>query len=72
MPITEPIVLPESNIILDKKTIINHLIHDKTDPFNRTPLTLEDIETHNKRLDVLDKLNSFINKFNKWKKENTK
>ena len=72
IPITEPIILPESNIILDKKTIINHLIHDKTDPFNRTPLTLEDIETHNKRLDILDKLNRFVNKFNKWKSENIK
>uniref|UniRef100_A0A6C0EIC5 U-box domain-containing protein n=1 Tax=viral metagenome TaxID=1070528 RepID=A0A6C0EIC5_9ZZZZ len=71
-PIDEPTVLPESNIIIDKKTIINHLIHDKTDPFNRTPLTLDSLEEHNKKETTLVKLNDFVERFNIWKKQNIK
>ena len=36
---TDPVKLPKSNVILDRKTIETHLLSDQTDPFNREPLT---------------------------------
>ena len=36
---TDPVKLPKSNVILDRKTIETHLLSDQTDPFNRSPLT---------------------------------
>ena len=36
---TDPVKLPQSNVILDRKTIETHLLSDQTDPFNRSPLT---------------------------------
>ena len=37
----DPVKLPKSNVILDRKTIETHLLSDQTDPFNREPLTKE-------------------------------
>ena len=36
---TDPVKLPKSDVILDRKTIETHLLSDQTDPFNRSPLT---------------------------------
>ena len=36
---TDPVKLPKSQVILDRKTIETHLLSDQTDPFNRSPLT---------------------------------
>ena len=36
---TDPVKLPKSNVILDRKTIETHLLSDQTDPFNRSPLS---------------------------------
>ena len=36
---TDPVKLPKSNVIVDRKTIETHLLSDETDPFNREPLT---------------------------------
>ena len=36
---TDPVKLPKSNVILDRKTIETHLLSDQSDPFNRSPLT---------------------------------
>ena len=38
---TDPVKLPKSQVILDRKTIETHLLSDQTDPFNREPLTKE-------------------------------
>ena len=35
---TDPVKLPKSNVIVDRKTIETHLLSDQTDPFNREPL----------------------------------
>lgn len=39
----DPVVLPTSGISMDFSTIKRHLLNDKTDPFNRQPLALEDL-----------------------------
>ncbi|PJF16742.1 hypothetical protein PSACC_03438 [Paramicrosporidium saccamoebae] len=38
----EPVRLPTSNMVVDRSTIVAHLLNDPTDPFNRKPLTLEE------------------------------
>jgi ubiquitin conjugation factor E4 B len=36
----DPVILPTSNITVDRKTIISHLLSDPSDPFNRQKLTI--------------------------------
>ena len=36
---TDPVKLPKSHVIVDRKTIETHLLSDQNDPFNREPLT---------------------------------
>ena len=40
---TDPVELPKSHVIVDRKTIETHLLSDQTDPFNRSPLTKEQL-----------------------------
>uniref|UniRef100_A0A6C0IZY9 U-box domain-containing protein n=1 Tax=viral metagenome TaxID=1070528 RepID=A0A6C0IZY9_9ZZZZ len=70
-PIENPIILPESKVIIDKNTIINYLIHDSIDPFNRTPLTIEQVEEYNNKEEIIFKIKDFVKKFNNWKKTNS-
>ena len=37
----DPVLLPTSNVIVDRMTIVKHLLSDATDPFNRQRLTKE-------------------------------
>uniref|UniRef100_A0A1Z5KVF0 Ubiquitin conjugation factor E4 A n=1 Tax=Ornithodoros moubata TaxID=6938 RepID=A0A1Z5KVF0_ORNMO len=37
----DPVTLPSSGMIVDRSTIARHLLSDQTDPFNRSPLTME-------------------------------
>lgn len=39
----DPVILPSSRTVIDKSTIKSHLLSDAKDPFNRMPLTLEDV-----------------------------
>ncbi|CAK4009047.1 related to ubiquitin fusion degradation -2 [Lecanosticta acicola] len=39
----DPITLPRSKETVDRSTIRSHLLNDPTDPFNRTPLKIEDV-----------------------------
>lgn len=39
----DPIMLPSSKAIMDRSTIKSHLLSDTTDPFNRSPLSIEDV-----------------------------
>jgi len=39
----DPVRLPLSRVILDRSTIKSHLLSDTTDPFNRSPLSIEDV-----------------------------
>ncbi|XP_078726184.1 ubiquitin conjugation factor E4 A isoform X2 [Lampetra fluviatilis] len=40
----DPVVLPSSRVTLDRCTIARHLLSDHTDPFNRSPLTMEQVK----------------------------
>ena len=39
---TDPVTLP-SGIVMDRSIIMRHLLNDPTDPFNRQPLTEDDL-----------------------------
>ncbi|KAG8688853.1 hypothetical protein FRC08_011233 [Ceratobasidium sp. 394] len=39
----DPVILPSSRATVDRSTIKAHLLSDVTDPFNRSPLKIEDI-----------------------------
>jgi len=39
----DPVRLPSSKTILDRATIKSHLLSDSKDPFNRVPLSIEDV-----------------------------
>ena len=38
-----PVILPSSKVTVDRSTIARHLLSDQTDPFNRSPLTMEQV-----------------------------
>ncbi len=38
-----PVILPSSKVTVDRSTIARHLLSDQSDPFNRSPLTMEDV-----------------------------
>ena len=40
---TNPVILPSSRVTVDRSTIARHLLSDQSDPFNRSPLTMEDV-----------------------------
>ena len=39
----EPVILPTSRVTIDLATIKSHLLSVPTDPFNRSPLKIEDV-----------------------------
>ncbi|XP_068207310.1 ubiquitin conjugation factor E4 A [Palaemon carinicauda] len=40
---TDPVILPSSKLTCDRQTIARHLLSDQSDPFNRQPLTMEEV-----------------------------
>lgn len=41
--VQDPVILPDSRIVLDRTTIERHLLSSKTDPFSRAPLELDQL-----------------------------
>lgn len=44
----DPVILPISKQVVDRSTIQSHLLSDPHDPFNRTPLKIEDVISNDK------------------------
>ncbi|KAJ8971505.1 hypothetical protein NQ314_000667 [Rhamnusium bicolor] len=40
---TDPVILPSSKQTVDRTTIARHLLSDQTDPFNRSPLSMDQV-----------------------------
>jgi len=40
----DPVILPSSGVILDRAVISRHLLSDATDPYNRQPLTTDQLK----------------------------
>lgn len=41
---TDPVVLPTSGVSVDRATIQRHLLSDLSDPYNRKPLTIDEVK----------------------------
>ena len=65
----DPVELPSSNIILDKNTILQQLLHCEEDPYSRAHLTKELLETHNMKISVKSKIDVLKLKIEKWLKK---
>jgi ubiquitin conjugation factor E4 B len=39
----DPVLLPSSRTVIDRSTIKSHLLSDAKDPFNRVPLTIDEV-----------------------------
>ncbi|KAF8843284.1 hypothetical protein BDN67DRAFT_946028 [Paxillus ammoniavirescens] len=53
----DPVILPSSRAIVDRSTIKSHLLSDAKDPFNRVPLTINDVIPD---LELKAKIDAFI------------
>lgn len=41
----DPVRLPSSKVTVDRTTIARHLLSDQSDPFNRSPLTMDQVKS---------------------------
>lgn len=53
----DPVVLPSSHVTVDRTTIARHLLSDQTDPFNREPLTMDQVKTD---AELKEKIESWV------------
>jgi hypothetical protein len=65
-PIIDPVILPESQIIIERNVILAHILEHKNDPFTRQTLTIEQLDEYNKTDYSKEKCLAFINKRNNW------
>ena len=73
--IEEPVLLPgmgtgefgSEDLFFDKSTMIKQLLIKEENCFNRSPLTIQQMEEYNKTPIIMEKINMFKDKLNKWK-----
>ncbi|OSX59930.1 hypothetical protein POSPLADRAFT_1066990 [Postia placenta MAD-698-R-SB12] len=53
----DPVTLPSSRAVVDRSTIKSHLLSDSKDPFNRMPLTLDDVTPD---VELKEKIDAFL------------
>ena len=54
----DPVELPGSHTIMDRVTIKKHLMNDPCDPFNRAPLSIDQVID---RPDILEQIEEYKN-----------
>ena len=68
LPIKVPVLLPQQesdeHIFLDRSTIIRILLKKEENPFNRSALTIKELDEYNKKPEVLIQLEVFQTKIN--------
>jgi hypothetical protein len=69
IPIVNPMEMPNTKTIVEKKIIINHLVFNQTNPFDGLPLTREEFLAYNNNEEVKTRIELFKNQFHKWKLE---
>ena len=60
--IKHPIMLPDSDIIMERDIIYRHVLAEKNNPFNRKELTINELESFNSNEEIKNKLNEFSKK----------
>lgn len=51
----DPVILPSSRVTVDRSTIARHLLSDQTDPFNRSPLTMDQVKPNTELKEEIEK-----------------
>lgn len=54
----DPVILPSSKVRVDRTTIARHLLSDQSDPFNRSPLTMDQVKPD---LELRTKIEEWVN-----------
>jgi ubiquitin conjugation factor E4 B len=54
--ITDPLILPGNDMVIDRKVIERHLLSDETNPFTRETLTFELLKEYNEKPEIHEKL----------------
>ena len=68
--IKHPVIIPETDIFMDKSVIENYVTDYKLNPFSRNPLTIEQLNSYNSQTEIVLKVNEFLNKKSAWLNEN--
>uniref|UniRef100_A0A8C9EHP9 Ubiquitin conjugation factor E4 A n=1 Tax=Pavo cristatus TaxID=9049 RepID=A0A8C9EHP9_PAVCR len=63
---SDPVILPSSRVTVDRSTIARHLLSDQTDPFNRSPLTMDQIRPNR---ELKEKIQQWLAERKKQKEE---
>lgn len=66
--ITNPVLLPGTETIMDKSVISRHLLTDLHNPFNRENLTMDELEKYNNQDNVKLKIEEFNKRKQAWEK----
>lgn len=64
--IENPVLLPETDIYMERDIILRHLLTSEDNPFNREPLTKSQLEEFNRRPDIAEKIKLFQEKISKY------
>jgi hypothetical protein len=65
-----PLLLPNTNIFMDKSSICRCLLDNLENPFSREYLTNEILFNYNEQPEIKKKLEEFLNEILLWKKQN--
>ena len=69
--IKTPVILPESDIIMDKNIIMRYILEKEENPFTRHKLTVKELEDFNKNETILGKCKCFKKELISFIKEQT-
>ncbi|VVC89596.1 unnamed protein product [Leptidea sinapis] len=50
----DPVILPSSRTTVDRTTIARHLLSDQSDPFNRSPLSMDQVKSNTELKEKID------------------
>ena len=67
IPIENPVEMPNTKTIVEKKIIMNHLVFNQTNPFDGLPLSRDDFLSYNSQSEVKERLDKFTEDFRKWR-----
>ena len=67
--ITDPVMIPNVDLVFDKSTIMTQLYNEQINPYTREPLTQSQVEEYNKNDQVIQKIREFTDNYNKWKQD---
>ena len=67
IPIENPVEMPNTKTIVEKKIIMNHLVFNQTNPFDGLPLSRDDFLSYNNQSEVKERLDKFTADFIEWR-----